>query len=732
MTIFAKNRNAGAVGCGQLNKMVAGIQHHLQLSGSSVVSSDLARQVLSMESIDPIRMQELESAATGLQTALETIANDNGISANLTKAQIDAGTAAGVMASNIKSSLVQPIVREMPAMEGMNFIGLGPSTQGSDSTTTRIRAALEAYDETENRNAASYSIAYNMQAARQDEFGEAFFPTIVVSPDQVGFSISIRLVTVFNEIRRQITGNLDEFKKRNIIEAVIDPTILRNDQTNIIPVYRDESKHHFVDSALIAPTQVLLDDEPIMTAPIAMGAKFSLLAISQTEALLETGLLDNSDSIDPSIQLSKVYLRVKGAAADGSDDEAFAFNVSLLPYANFVYSVQGNYRLNTLNFTTQALKINKDTKQVDGSASALLNAISVGEYTVRLGTSVSGSVNLELADTNLFSNKVEVVSVQNKDGVKLSLTDAAVAPIVAAFAKAELVGYELKARRTNLNRRQRGQLLDTSWNGQTYTVPLHAPISIPRPINSGDQNDSSDLAALVTATRIATSNAAVTELLRVSDVLQDFSYNKDPVGDTPAILGTGRYLVKPFYEKFKLDVAKEVDSLKSSDRAENIQALIVNKLRDLAYRMYRDSGYKAAADALSGGIAPIPTVVIGTDPVLARYINVTGDLRTLGGEFQVKIVSTLDQRMAGKVFMTFTVLDGGQDGTPNPLQFGNMAWKPELTMVLPMPRNGQISKELTVQPSYVHINHLPVLAMLEVEGIEDIVANKVSINMHSV
>jgi hypothetical protein len=48
-----------------------------------------------------------------------------------------------------------------------------------------------------------------------------------------------------------------------------------------------------------------------------------------------------------------------------------------------------------------------------------------------------------------------------------------------------------------------------------------------------------------------------------------------------------------------------------------------------------------------------------------------------------------------------------------------MVWKPELTLVLPISRNGQISKELTVSPSFTHIVNLPVLGVIEVTGITD-------------
>ncbi|EKD22638.1 MAG: hypothetical protein ACD_84C00028G0001, partial [uncultured bacterium] len=103
----------------------------------------------------------------------------------MTQAQRNAGVAAAIVAGDIPAFLRAPITRNVVASESIGYI----SPQGSDYSSDRMAPALEAYDERENKNAIVYSVAYNMQAARQDEFGEAFFPTTVVTPDQVGFAV---------------------------------------------------------------------------------------------------------------------------------------------------------------------------------------------------------------------------------------------------------------------------------------------------------------------------------------------------------------------------------------------------------------------------------------------------------------------------------------------------------------------------------------------------------------
>jgi hypothetical protein len=127
----------------------------------------------------------------------------------------------------------------------------------------------------------------------------------------------------------------------------------------------------------------------------------------------------------------------------------------------------------------------------------------------------------------------------------------------------------------------------------------------------------------------------------------------------------------------------------------------------------------------------MPVAIIATDPILERYLTVTGDLRTLGGKFDHRIVSTNDTRVSGKIFITFGVFNETRNTAVSPLNFGNMAWSPELTIVLPIARQGQISRELSVQPRFQHVVNLPIMTVLEISGIPDAI-NKVPFNFRTV
>lgn len=610
----------------------------------------------------------------------------------------------------------------------------------ADGEGTAFRQfAAEAYDNTNNRSANVYSIAYNLQAARQDEFGEAFFPTITVAPDEVGLGITVRLLMVFNNFFRNPNGELNDYDKINIIRALTDWKILRNELTRIYPVYTDASSPMFVSSNQVAPYNVEVENVSITTAPLAVDQKYSLLGISQTEQLLQAGMMDVTDSIEPAIELENIYVNFTSTVNDTTYSDVIKFVVKDLPYSNFIYSPQQNYRVMLLNFITSSILMNKNLTTVDGSepTNPFLQAMIQGDYAARLNSEVTGNTNIEIGSTVVYGNTVNLNSLVDANGNPVDLTSGVGQQIMQGINSGQIIGYDLFAWRSNLNRRQRGQLFDITYFTQLYNIPMRAPITAVRPVNSDGGTDSTDLGALVTATRIRTSNYAVTALLQAAEVLSNYvdvrglsgSYSTN---NWPEVLGVGRYLVQPYFQNYTIDMAQATDSVMSSDRIDDLVAVIINRIRDFAYRSYQDSEYIAASMVMSGGaVPPPPTVIIGTDPVLSRYLQINGELRTLGNDFACKVVSSLDIRVRGKIFLSFGVFDGDANSAPNPLHFGCMGWKPELTLTIPISRNGQVSKELTVQPSFLHIVNLPILIVLDVINLPDVL-NKVSIDMNNV
>lgn len=682
---------------------------------SSSLNKNLAGLALATESIDQNSAQQLSTAVEEMEATLQEIARSENMP--MSDASAEAAQAAAVLATDPSKTFAAPVAT--PVSSEFNQV---VAVEGISDGMNKRSIAVEAYDESNNRNVTVYSVAYNLTASRQDEFGETFFPTITVSPDSVGFAVNVRLVQVFNDFKRNISGALDNYNKVNIIRGLADPTVLKNELTRAVPVHRAESVANFVANTDVAPAALVIDGESILTAPLRFNRKFSLIALSQTDALLANGAMDPTDSIDPGgLSLRAVYAKV--------GNNVLKFMTKDLALSQFVAAPQGNHRQMNLMFTTDALLINKDSRRHDGSAldGALLAGAVTADMIARVSISVSGTINVETGETNVGNmGSLTVVTVKDATGEILDHNTAGAAKDFAdAIQAGSLIGYDLHAYRANQNRRQRGQLLDVQFFQQTYTVPFRAPITALKPVNTDSTGEASDLAALITATQVRTSNAAVGQVLNTANVLKSFIDTRD--GAAPDILGVGRLLVKPTFVEKIIDMATAIDSVKSHERAADVQAVLVNTIRDMAFRLWRDSEYQAAATALKGGTPTNPTVIIGTDPVLARYIQIDGDLRTAGASFEVKVVSTLDERMRGRIAVSFG--DFSNVSEANPLHFGNMAWKPELTVVLPISRGGSTSKELTVQPAFMHITNLPVMGFIEVQNLETVIASKVPLYM---
>jgi len=706
-------------------KVVRSLQNSLDNAGGRFVEQGAASAFVSLESFTPSMESELQDAGEKLASTISEVVSVESMGNIAQAAEMGSNQQVAAMYAAVLAQAGSQAIHmktTTPSLES-NQRWIDYSGQG-DYLGTRIKAALESYDERDNKHATAYSIAYNLLAARQDEFGEAFFPTVVVPPDQVGFVLSIRLINVMDDIRRDVSGALNDFNKHNIIHAVLDATILDNDSTKIVPVYQGSSSANFV--AGLTPQNVIVEGETVSTSALAFGKRFSLLGIAQPDKLLQNGTADVTDAIDSAIKLDSVVIKLD----DGVDGEFVKIRTAYTPLAEFNSAQQGHYRTMRLNFDPQALILNGAIALADGTGnSTVLAGMVTTKHTVHLSVSINGSINQELGDCSLNAGALEVLAVYDEDGNKLDMTTGAGKTTHDLFNGATYAGYTLDARRTDSNRRQRGQLLTTDYYQQIYNVPLHGPITTLRPVTISDQTDAADLAALVTATHIRASNAAVTKLIDFASVLRGYKQDSQQVQQNPEFLGVGNYLVKAWYHEEEIAVADVVDSIKSSDRMADLQAAIVSVIRHAAYTAYRDTGYKAASDALAGGVGPKPTVIIGSDPVICNYLLVNGDFRTLGNDFDVKIVMTLDTRVTNKIYMTFGQFGEGKEGQPNPMHFGNMGWKPEQTIVLPMTRNGQISKELTVQPAFVHVVNLPILAEFSVTGIEDVIEQKVTVNM---
>jgi len=578
--------------------------------------------------------------------------------------------------------------------------------------------SLEAYDNKNLTDFLPYSIAFNIYGQRQDEYSELLFKTFVVPPEQAGIEVTASRLLVYRD-QNHTSASGYNMGKRNLIEAHVDHTLLQDESTRLVPVAATDGSNDsvLVSTDLVGTTYLQLGGVSVPTRPIKIGVPVDLIKISQYQPLVGAGLqFDNQDSVDSAIRLSQIVIDTGVSDAPG-----VVFNTLTLPGHQFQRSLNGNYREMNLNFETAGLVVTKTSTAVDGTVPAAFSSSIPAGWSVTLGVSVNGKVNVEKGNCTLTASTLVVTGAYDVNGNPQSLTTGSGLAVVTALAAYKVGGYELLVNRTNSNRRTRGLRIDTTLVRERYYIPLAAPISVARPNDPWAQQQATDLKAIVTTARIRNTNNAITAQFNIIDALQSYVTAPYKAGedDTAAIGGLGRLLITPYFQNVTFDLADALNSVSSENKAEDIQGALVNKIRDIAFDMLQKSNYQPALEAQLGGPAAKPILFVGTDQVLIRWLMVTGDDRTFTPMFDSAIVKeSLDNRMYGKIFLTFVRPDANE---PDLLSFGAHIWSTELVSTLQVTRSGESNSiETMVQPRTLHINMMPVCAMITVTNLSQV------------
>ena len=683
---------------------------------------DLGR-TMAVESFSTADADLLRTSTQSLMSDLERNLNTINVGASsFTTASKIAAREAFALASNVKAVVSQTVNYESTEP---GFVGV----QGVSDILPERTYAREAYDERDNANVLANTVTYNLLAGRQAPAAELFYPTVVVPHDQMGVAVTIRLHQVMKDKKRSLQGRVTDFERVNLINAMIDDTILRNDGTLAVPVLRTAGagKNDDLFMAGAVGQVVAFEGVSITTAPLAFKKKIDLLAISQTDELVASGLMDITDSLDSDILLESVILKV--------GDERVVISTKDLVGANFIYVGQGNYREQKLHLRTKSLFITKDSVTYEGSAlkpAGPLATVASGVHSVRLEGVFTGEVNINEGQIELDKPSAPVVGAVVDVATKTVVTATTGATLATALGAAEFVGWNVQARRANTNKRERGDLIDTQYFKQIWAVPVRSPVSALRPANAPAGQDADDLEKLASTSFARTTGGAYRHLEETIAQLRFISNQNLEKRVVPEALGPGRHLINSLLLEEDLDFATALQSLQSKDLPDNISSLVVNHVRDLFYRLYRDTKMQAVVESGAAGTTEQPTAIVMCDPLVARYLMVSGDVRTLGPDFKMKVETTPNKRLENKIVVAFGYPDKVSATEVNAMHFGAHLWSTELALVLPVSRNGQVSKELTVSPRFRHICNMPALGVLHVKNLHIAVKERVPVDFNQI
>lgn len=681
---------------------------------------------LNMESfnIDDIANHIEEKATIGITTSIEGLGDNK----KFTRAQLQAAGDASILAGNPRAALQHSFVVESATPDAVDISF--PDTVGS-----RIPAELgakldmQSYDESPIANITQQSIVYNLMAARQEPAAEAFAPTFVIDPQNRGFSVSVQIMQIADDAVRDFTGRKQTFNRRSLVDAYVNPEMIRIDSTRMYEIYRPENADFFPPVSELAPRSIITDEgETIKTSPLKVGIQIDdLIGMCQTDMQLQKGAADVTDTIsNTGVTLEHIYL----SFSNGGVSELIQIKAKDYSSSEFTNVLQGLNREMQLNFRSNQIMLNGNTKTTALAAPAVIGAIATNKWRVALRLNLNSTIDLDKGTYTSSASNIVVESVFDENGVRLGLDTPAVAALKAVIEAGRVAYHDFRKYRSNLNKRQRGNLINSVTETQQYSVQLRGPITSLAPVTDNGEDDATVVTRLATATHIATTAGAYNMLFSTADSLLEYAGVRTDMQTWPSILGIGRHFVQPMIIPKELDVLKEINSLTSTERSADLSGLIVNHIREITYRLLAESRWKASYDLINGGDAGMPSVRIITDFYTSRFINIPGDTRILGSDIKATVHHTYNHKMIGKIFIVFIVENENTNTQVNAHSFANMAWGAELTHVLPAWRQNSVNKEITVTPRFLHFVSCPVMGMIDIKNIDKVFGN-IAINANT-
>lgn len=694
-------------------ELVSSLNRHITETGLGQSQKDISGLLVAgLESANLDQLQAVRSTSASLLAdakRLYAAVVSNEAAESISEASWEAG-AMVLLAAGDLSGYAQRANKVEVSNEGANVV-YGNSFGGFDY---QMKPAVEAYDDRELRQYLPYSFLLNVQASRQSAAAELLFKTVVVDPSQGGLDLTVRRPTLFNEVRHEITGRAMDFHRRNLISAIVDPAIMANDSTRAYPVFVNsnvENNSHFVDSTDLPPRTATIQGQSFETSALLFNMQHDLLGLSTTPNVI--GTQDSTDALDHDLGLDAIYVEMGTGIVK--------FPVHQLFSSNFQKAPEGLERAMVLNFATSDLIVDHNTAYVDATPAALLTA---GEV-VRLRVSAGGNADLQLGNIEVNAGTLSIANVF-LNGVDVTGTTAG-NTIAAKVTGLALRGFDPFAHRSNLNRRHLGIKADALTLTERVVIPMGAPITNHTPITSA--NEQIALQDMINIARIRNDNNAFTKLSEYATQLKAVATAPSIAGVPAAVEGIGRHLVeKVYFAEANFDVQAEINSIRSQDRAEDLAAVVVNKLRDLVYTGLTQTAYQSALDLMTGG-GVSPTVAIVTDPTIARYLITPGDSRLMSIGLPWKLEVTPNVMIRNTIYATL-VLPGIAE--PHPLSFGFFAYMPELVATAVVTRNNQVSREPMVQPRTRHVVTLPFLVRINVSNISAAATDKTAIDFNAI
>ncbi|AFI55447.1 hypothetical protein TSMG0164 [Halocynthia phage JM-2012] len=664
---------------------------------------------------------------------------DNGISAQYVgiesegKVTSEVAVSLGNQFDTIKNTL-------RSAMPNVGEVGLENASRtfmmlgDADNLAKRIQSVpgLEAFSKTNLGAYRETMVAANGMVANQASLVDTLYPVIEVGANYGGVEVTLKRFTLVTNPNITANGGAVDFKRRHILDAYRDSSILNNQGNVLRPVVvTGDNEDKFVDAALLAP--VTIPDTDLKTAPLKLfSTKDSLLALSRLPGASANDRSTYNDRIDDGGRIKTIYFQIgEDKTGAGGNDERALYPVPLSMF-NQAQFLRGS---NTGDSSDVSSTIDSDALPIDLTSTkaqsvVALKALADMDYTrLTLEYTLNTKLNLNSGNITQTASPVVTVSGLYKAGDDTNyVSDASVSTELAAIVP-EFAGQDFDLTLSSKTLRLQGRRVDDQEIPFTFATTARSVITADKAL---DESDVSDLLSAMTATEVIDRElVAVKHLMATIDDLHaaygEGGHNVNPIGTSMPGLA---YLVKPWVKVEEVNAADFIDSEKSSERFYDIASALIQRLADNACTALTETAYVESKRMYTNDKSAKAEFAVLTSRAIGRYLYTEGDDRSFGAmsddlEDKPQIVTSGLKEVDDTLIMVPTSSDASK-GSFDPFAWGNTLRNPSLVYDVEISADGGAKRHLQLQPVYELTVNAPIVYKLKMNGLTELLASKVA------
>lgn len=698
-----------------------------------------SKSIASLESFGaevPVELTDaVGSAADGVQQAVKEEFYDNkGVQLNDTGAAMDINPE---RAEELESEFKEELAANQPALEAATIAALAVSnpkdyfnsmSENLNSQASNIvienssKISVENFDNAKFEQYKTATIEFNYRAAKQSEVGRIFFPMIVCTPEQSLFKAEITLAAM-GKSKAHNNSELFEQDLISLQESYRDGSLFEDETLKLVPFVAADKEDHawFADKAKVGNELAKVEGTEFNTRSLRPGQTIDLIGVSQHPGRLAEGEATQNTQIAPNVKLKHVDIEVKTATAS----TVIRVPMTEVPASDFAYHQgAGSDRYMTLSL------LNQDAIKVDDSSDIFKPARDV-QASVYWKFDFNGRIDIARGSVKV-NGDIEIGEIRDASGE--------VKDIDLEITEVNFVGYAVDARASNTDLAIMGDLVSCYKYFEHYRVGLRSPIAAHTSLvkngnNPGTMTPQEKLKVITEFVRSQMDNDAHKEIDRYMSSMAASHDHRLTSGslvgrifECEAVRGVAAKILTPIKLVTNIDMKQFVNTLKSSERLEDVKGAFVAKLIAVVTRLDQDSGFSLACKSYGYGDENFkPLAKILTSRRLASLMMVNGDTRTLGPEFDHVVAKTDRIDFYDRIVIQLSAPQR-KVGEFDPLVGGNCIYIPEFVGEFPLKRGQSTLLETAVQPQYLHIINVPVFADIRVDHVDEFFGEKASVN----